>query len=87
MSQRQVEWFSRFKNLKFKWQTKPGRPGAKNCAKFSENICEIIAIDGNFTVRMLTDELNTNRETVCLLVKIMEYETISSYKIREENMI
>jgi predicted transcriptional regulator len=41
-----------------------GRPENKNRDELLQKIREIIAVDGNFTVRMLAEELGTNRETV-----------------------
>ena len=37
---------------------RPGRPEALNRAVLVEKVREIIAIDANFTVRMLAEELN-----------------------------
>ena len=48
-------WFTRFKNGRddLNDDPRPGRPGASNRAKLVEKVREIIAIDANFTVRML----------------------------------
>ena len=52
--------FTRFKNgrddLNDDWR--PGRPEASNRAELVEKVREIIAIDANFTVRMLAEKLN-----------------------------
>ena len=59
-------WFTRFKNGRndLNDDPRPGRPEASNCAELVEKVCEIIAIDGNFTVRMLADELNLSYCTI-----------------------
>ena len=61
MSRTQVyTWFTRFKNGRDDWNDdpRPGRPEASNRAELGEKVREIIAIDANFTVRMLAEELN-----------------------------
>ena len=56
MSRTQVyTWFTRFKNGRdyLNDDPRPGRPEASNCAELVEKVCEIIAIDAKFTMRML----------------------------------
>lgn len=69
---RVYEWFTRFKNGRedLNDDARPGRPEGENRAELVQKIREIIAIDGNFTVRMLAEELNTNRETVRQILTI-----------------
>ena len=43
---------------------RPGRPEASNRAELVEKLREIIAIDVNFTVRMLAEELNSSYCTI-----------------------
>ena len=52
--------FTRFKNGRddLNDDPRPGRPEALNRAKLVEKVREIIAINANFTVRMLAEELN-----------------------------
>ena len=60
MSRTQVyTWFTRFKNGRddINDDPRPGRPEASNRAELVEKVRDIIAIDGNFTVRMLEKEL------------------------------
>ena len=54
-------WFTRFINGCDDLNDDPRlrRPKSSNRAELVENIREIIAIDANFTVRMLTEELNS----------------------------
>ena len=62
MSRTQVyTWFTRFKNGHDDLNDDPrsGRPETSNHAELVEKVREIIAIDANFTVRMLTEELNS----------------------------
>ena len=42
----------------------PRRPEASNRAELVEKVREIIAIDANFTVRMLAEELNSSYCTI-----------------------
>ena len=53
-------WFTRFKNDRDDLNDDPipGRPKASNRAELVEKVREIIAIDANFTVRMLAEKLN-----------------------------
>ena len=63
MSRIQVyTWFTRFKNGRddLNDDPRPGRPEASNRAELVEKVHEIIAIDANFTVRMLAEELNSS---------------------------
>ena len=60
MSRTQVyTWFTRFKNDldDLNDGSRPGRPETSNRAEFVEKVREIIAIDANFTVRMLAEKL------------------------------
>lgn len=59
-------WFQRFKGGRedLNDDERSGRPENKNRNELVQKIREIIAIDGNFTVRMLAEELGINRETV-----------------------
>ena len=43
---------------------RPGRSEASNRAELVETVCEIIAVDANFTVRMLAEELNSSYCTI-----------------------
>ena len=63
MSRTQVyTWFTRFKNGRddLNDDPKPERPEASNRAELVEKVREIIAMDANFTVRMLAEELNSS---------------------------
>ena len=67
MSRTQVyTWFTRFKNGRddLNDDPRPGRPEASNRAELVETVREIIAIDANFTVRMLSEELNFSYCTI-----------------------
>ena len=67
MSRTQVyTWFSRFKSVRddLNDDPRPGRSEASNRAELVEKVREIIAIDENFTVRMLAEELNLNYCTI-----------------------
>ena len=67
MSRTQVyTWFTQFKNGRDDLNDgpRPGRPEASNRPELVEKICEIIAIDANFTVRMLAEELNLSYCTI-----------------------
>ena len=67
MSRTQVyTWFTRFKNGgdDLNDDPRPGRPEASNLAELVEKVGEIIAIDANFTVRMLAEELNSSYYTI-----------------------
>ena len=58
MSRTQVyTWFTRFENGRDDLNHDPRseRPEASNRAELVEKVREIIAIDANFTVRMLTE--------------------------------
>ena len=58
--------FTIFKNGRndLKDDPRPGRPEASNRAELVEKVREIIAIDANFTTRMLAEELNTSNNTI-----------------------
>ena len=58
--------FTRFKNGRddLNDEPRPGRPEASNGAELVEKVLEIIAIDANFTVRMLAEELNLSYCTI-----------------------
>ena len=58
--------FTRFKNVRddLNDDPRPGRPEASNRAELVEKVCEIIAIDANFTVRMVEEELNSSYCTI-----------------------
>ena len=67
MSRTQVyTQFTRFKNGRddFNDDPRPGRPEASSRAELVEKVREIIAIDANFTVRMLAEELNSSFCTI-----------------------
>ena len=67
MSRTQVyRWFTRFKNDRddLNDDPRPGRPKESNRAELVEKVHEIIAIDANFTVRMLAEELNLSYCTI-----------------------
>ena len=67
MSRTQVyTWFTRFKNGRddLNDDPRPGWPEASNRAELMEKVREIIAIDANFTVRMLAEELNLSYCTI-----------------------
>ena len=54
-------WFTRFENGRDdNDDPRPGRPEASNRAELVEKVREIIAIGANFTVRMVTEELNSS---------------------------
>ena len=59
-------WFTRFKNGRedLNDDLRPGRPEVSNRAESVEKVREIIAIDANFTTRMLAEELNTSTNTI-----------------------
>ena len=62
MSRTQVNtWCTRFKNARndLNDDPRPGRPEASNRAELVEKVRKIIVIDANFTVKMLTEELNS----------------------------
>ena len=58
--------FTRFMNVHddLNDDPRPGRPEASNRAEFVEKVREIIAIDANFTVRMLAEESNLSYYTI-----------------------
>ncbi|XP_029178128.1 protein GVQW3-like [Nylanderia fulva] len=60
------KWFKRFKNGRedLNDDERPGRPEGSNRAELVEKVREIIAVDGNFTVRMLAEELNSSTGTI-----------------------
>ena len=67
MSRTQVyTWFTRFKNGcdDLNDDPRPGRSEASNRAKLVGKVREIIAIDTNLRVRMLTEELNSSYCTI-----------------------
>ena len=67
MSRTQVyTWFTRFKNGSDDLNDDPrlGRPETLNRAELVEKVREIIAIDANFTVRILGEELNLSYCTI-----------------------
>ena len=67
MSRTQVyTWFTQFKNGRddLNDDPRPGRPEASNRAELVEKVREIIAINANFTVRMLAEELNLSYCTI-----------------------
>ena len=67
MSRTQVyTWFRRFKNSRddLNDDPRPGRPEASNRAELVEKVRKLIAMDANFTVRMLTEELNSSYCTI-----------------------
>ena len=67
MSRTQVYmWFTRFKNGRedLNDDLRPGRPEVSNRAELVEKVREIIGIDANCTTRMLTEELNTSKNTI-----------------------
>ena len=59
-------WFTRFKNDRddLNDDPRPGRPEASNRAELVEKVREIIAIDANFTVRMLAEKFNLSYCTI-----------------------
>ena len=59
-------WFSRFKNGRddLNDDPRPGQPEASNRAELMEQVREIIAIDANFTVRMLAEKFNSSYCTI-----------------------
>ena len=59
-------WFTRFKNGRDDLNDvpRPGRPEASNRAEFVEKVRGIIAIDANFTMKMLAEELNSSYCTI-----------------------
>ena len=63
MSRTQVyTWFTRFENGRedLNDDLRPGQPEASNRAELKEKVREIMAIDTNFTVRMLAEQLNSS---------------------------
>ena len=60
------KWFTRFKHGRddLNDDPRPGRPAASNRAELVEKVREIIAIDANFTVRMLSEELSLSCCTI-----------------------
>ena len=67
MSRTQVyTWFTRFKNDRddLNDDPRPGRPETSNRVELVEKVRQIIAIDANFTVRMLAEELNLSYCTI-----------------------
>ncbi|XP_054737795.1 histone-lysine N-methyltransferase SETMAR-like [Anastrepha obliqua] len=59
-------WFKRFKNGRedLDDDKRPGRPEASNRAELVEKVREIIAVDENFTARVLAEELNSSTGTI-----------------------
>ena len=59
-------WFTRFKNGRddLNDDPRPGRPEASNRAELVEKVRDIIAIDANFTVRVLAEKLNSSCCTI-----------------------
>ena len=59
-------WFKRFKNGRedLNDDLRPGHPEVSNRAELVEKVREIIAIDANFTMRMLAEELNLSYCTI-----------------------
>ena len=55
-------WFTRFENSRedLNDDLRPGQPEASIRAELKEKVREIIAINANFTVRMLAEELNSS---------------------------
>ena len=55
-------WFTRVKNVRddLNDDLRPGRTEASNRAELVEKVREIIAIDANFTMRMLAEEFNSS---------------------------
>ena len=71
MSRTQVyTWFTRFKNGRddLNDDPRPGRPEASNRAELVGKVRKIIAIDANFTVRMLAEELNLSYCTIYIIL-------------------
>ena len=71
MSRTQVyTWFTRFKNGRddLNDDPRPGRPEASNRAELVEKVREIIAINANFTVKMLAEELNSSYCTIYIIL-------------------
>ena len=71
MSRTQVyTWFTRFKNGRgdLNNDPRPGQPKASNRAELVEKVHEIIAIDANFNVRMLAEELNSSYCTIYAII-------------------
>ncbi|GJQ85715.1 hypothetical protein Trydic_g13405 [Trypoxylus dichotomus] len=63
---RVYKWLRRFLND----DAGPGHRHRENRVELVQKFREIIAIDRNFTVRMLAEELNTNRETAAQILTI-----------------
>ena len=63
-------WFTWFKSGRddLNDDPRPRRPEASNRAELVEKVREIIAIDANFTVRMLAEELNSS---YCIIYRIL----------------
>ncbi|XP_054744377.1 protein GVQW3-like [Anastrepha obliqua] len=59
-------WLKRFKTGRedLNDDDRPGRPEASNRAELVKKVREIIAVNGNFTVRMLAEELNSSTGTI-----------------------
>ena len=59
-------WFTRFKNGRddLNDDPRPARPEASNRAELVGKVRKIIAIDANFTVRMLAEDLNSSYCTI-----------------------
>ena len=71
MSRTQVyTWFTRFKNVRddLNDDPRPGQPEASNRVELVENVRKIIAIDANFTVKMLAEELNSSYCTIYTII-------------------
>ena len=67
MSRTQVyTQFTRFKNghEDLNDDLRPGRPEVSNRVELVGKVREIIGIDVNFTTRMLSEELNTSKNTI-----------------------
>ena len=59
-------WFTRLKNGRddLNDDPRPGRPESSNRTELVEKVREIIAIDANFTVRMLAEKFNLSYCTI-----------------------
>jgi transposase len=73
------EWFKRFEEGHEDLQNDPtsGCPSVSRNADTISNVCEMVTRDRRWALRMMTDELNINKETIHQII----YEDLQKRKI------